>query len=350
METFSSILDEIIRENEPDIKNVGELANKIDISAASLSRIKSEKASLTDNVIKRIYAYFKNTDPSYAENIKARLDKIKSKAEMAGLSSGNSAVDSYAKLLKTLSQENSLLIVDNRDFPVSLERFPQLDELTVNAVNKGLNIAMFQPFGSRANLIKRRNILSEKSVNISHYLYSNVDEIINSYDYLIRLAGTVNNLYWNFKKAIKLKEKQTNEEALGQIVLYEAEYTLPKDESSSRDKKYEPLGALPSLVASGIMSKLFYAYFLDSTAYQTKIYEWVSAQNEELLFVERSNATLNFNAVKMQFNPIPAYWKKYEKLPIDDTELKEAYAEFGLEQLFKEKELIKWVICPSVSN
>jgi hypothetical protein len=350
METFNSILEEIIQENEQDIKNVGDLASKINLSAASLSRIKSEKASLTDNVINRIYDYLKEIDVRYAENIKVRLDKIKSKAEMAGLSSGNSAVDSYAKLLTKLSQENSLLIVDNRDFPVSLERFPYLDELTVNAVIRGLSIAMFQPFGSRTNLIERRNLLSKKSVDISRDLYMNVDEIVNSYDYLIRLASTVNNLYWNFINAIKSKEEQTDKKALGQIVLYEAEYTLPKDESVKSNEEGEPQGAIPSLVASGIMSKLFYAYFLDSTAYQTKIYEWVSAQNEELLFVERSNATLNFNAVKMQFNPIPAYWKKYQKLPIYDTELKEAYSEFGVEQLFKEKELIKWVICPSVAN
>jgi hypothetical protein len=343
METFSSILEEIIQKNEHNIKNVGDFANKIEISAASLSRVKSDKAALTDNVIKKIFEYLATNNLEYANNIKERLEKVRPKQNMLEHSSGNVAIDSYAKLLKKLSQENSLLMVDNRDFPVSLDRYPYLDDLTVDAVNKGLNIAMFQPFGSRSNLIKRRNLLSEKSVSVAHDLYGNVDEIVNAYDYLIRLASRVNNLFWNFKNAIESKEKATGQKALGEIVLYEAAYHITSDENA-------PLEALPSVVAGGIMSKLFYASFLDLTTYKTKIYEWVSAQNDELFFLERSNETLNFNAVKLQFSPIPPYWEKYKRLPKTEKQLVEAYTEFGLEELFQEKELVKWETCSPISN
>lgn len=356
MEDFGSILNEIIQKNNDSNKTVEFFAKEIGISNAQLSRIKSKKSTLSDNVINKIYVYFLQFDKIYANALKERLGKIKSEGKPTLeknsnlIFAGNSAIDKYARLLENLSQENSLLLVDNRDFPVSLERFPHLDDLTIDAVNKGLSIAMFQPFGSRAGLIKKRNLLSAKSVDVSYDLYSSVDEIVNSYDYLIRLASSVSNLYWKFKNAIHSLEQKTGGKALGRIVLYEADYFLPMEGNSKSKDENEHFGALPSLVASGIMSKLFYAHFLDSTAYQTKIYEWVSAQNEELFFVERSNLTLNFNAVKMQFNPIPAYWKKYKEIPQTNDQLKKAYLEFGLETIFKEKEFVKWNICSTDSK
>jgi plasmid maintenance system antidote protein VapI len=329
METFSSILEEIIQKNEQEIKNVGDFANKIDISAASLSRIKSEKASLTDNVIKRIYDYFSGSDKEYADSLKERLEKIKSKADLSTILTGNSAIDEYAKLLKKMSREGNLLIVDYRDFPVSLARFPHIIDLTVEALQSGLCVALFQPFGSREALYKRHNLLGEKSSKLTKpNEYKNADKIVNSYDYLIRLAGEVSNLYGSMKNKL-------NSEAKGQIVLYEAEYKDAKKNS----------GALPSIVAGGINSKLYYAQFLDVSGYQTKIYSWISTTNEDFLFIERSNTTLNFNAVKMQYNPIYAYWEQEKKLPETEEELNEANKNFGLKALFDEEDSVKWKIC-----
>ncbi|HEX8377843.1 MAG TPA: hypothetical protein VF602_08485 [Pedobacter sp.] len=334
MEDLSLILNEIIQKNENSPKTMEFFAKEIGISNAQLSRIKSKKSPLSENVINKIYEYFVRTDKKYALELKERLNKIREEEKVFVYDSkviltGNTAIDNYARLLEKLSQQNSLLIVEYRDFPVSLGRFPHIIELSVEAIRNGLCIGLFQPFGSREALYKRHNLFGEKSSKLTEpNKFKNADKIVNSYDYLIRLAGEVNNLYQS------LKNKLTHD-AKGQVVLYEAEY--------QNEKKV--MGALPSIVASGINSKLYYASFLDSTGYQTKIYEWISTINDEFLFIERSNTTLNFNAVKMQFNPMITYWEQKKRLPETEKEINEANKEFSLKTLFGVDEPVKWKLC-----
>jgi hypothetical protein len=127
-----------------------------------------------------------------------------------------------------------------------------------------------------------------------------------------------------------------NIEIKGQIVLYEAWY---------KNKENKAFGALPTIIAAGIQSRLFYTKFLEAERYETKIYEWITAPRSNDYFIERSQKSLSVDAVKMQFNPIPAYWEQNRKrLPEDDEQLEEAYENFGLKKLFKEEEVVEWKI------
>jgi transcriptional regulator with XRE-family HTH domain len=348
METFYSILEEIIQKNEENIHTVGEFANKINVSAAQLSRIKKGKSSLSDETIDKICNFFEK-DKEYSDSLRFRLKKIqentysetlKTKLEQVkNKSVSEISVDNYSNLLRRLSQKESLLMVDNRDFPVFLEGAKHLDKLTINAVKEGLSIAMFQPFGSRLNLIERRNVLEIESLKIEQPLKKRIEEIVRAYNYLIELANKVTDLYLSFRNSIN-KCIDEGVPILGQVVLYEGEYKSFK-EIKKGSFKYTK-GALPSMVASGISSKLFCAHFRDSVSFQTKIYEWVTTQEDELLFVERSNTTLEFDAVKTQFNPVFAYWKEEKRLPDDDEQIEKAYEEFGLKKLLGEEETISW--------
>ncbi|HMS39207.1 MAG TPA: hypothetical protein PKE69_03200 [Pyrinomonadaceae bacterium] len=343
MEKFSSILEEIIQkygEIETSVATVAAFAEKSGVSPAQLSRIKMNKTSLTDNVINKIYEYFSNKDKEYADNLKQRLAAIKKnssatvKTKTDFEETENSATESYSNLIKKLSQEGNLLMLEYRDFPVTFALSPKIMELSVNAIKSGLCVALFQPFGSREDLYERHNFLARRSSKIKDpNLFEIADRIVNSYDYLIRLAGKVNRLYKAIRDQLEPQEK-------GQIVLYEAVYKYQKENK-------EILGALPSIAAGGISSKMLYAEISGSEQNQTKVYEWTSIPNDNFLFMERGNTTINFNAVKMQFSPIPTYWEKYKKLPDTPTKLNEAYAEFGFLKLFGEEETVKWKIWTS---
>jgi transcriptional regulator with XRE-family HTH domain len=335
MESFDDILSEIIQKNEDSPKTVEAFAEKIDLSDAQLSRVKSGKSKLSDNVINKIYDYFAKSNKKYANELKERLEKIKSESKNKSdinvelYPPKSIAVQELEKLFQTLSQEGTLLIIDYRDFPISLTSFKELIEATVSAVKAGLNVCYCQSFGNRNSLVKKKNTISEKSLKTNISLIESADEIINAYDYLSRLAVKVNKIYCAVKERLVDEEKN-------RVVLYEASYSQNEKDSD----------AIPTIVACGISSRLFYADYKDTNnESKTKIYEWISSQNDNHYFIERSNATLNFNAVKMQFNPMPAYWKKYGKLPKDNKELEKAYEEFGLGKIFEgESEPIKWKV------
>lgn len=337
MESFDTILSEIIQKYEDSPKTVEAFAKKIEISDAQLSRIKSGKSKLSDNVIDKIRGYFETKDKEYADNLKKRLEKIRYESiKSSDISSEqypqkNIAVEQLSKLFQTMAKEGSLLIIDYRDFPISLTSFPELIEATVDSIKAGLNVGYFQSFGSRKSLVKKKIIILEKSLKTNISLLGSAEEIANSYDYLSRLAVKVNQIYYAVKEKLVDEEKK-------RAILYEASYY--------QNEKEKDLDAIPTIVACGIGSRLFYAHYKDNNnEAKTKIYEWISSQNDNHYFFERSNSTLNFNAVKMQFNPIPAYWEKYGKLPQNDTELKKAYDEFGLSKIFKgESEPVKWKV------
>lgn len=351
MSSFDEILNEIfgkIQENGKAIPNtIAALAGEIEVSAAQLSRIKSGKSSLTDKVVEKIVGKFAE-DEEYAKTLQDKLKKIQleSITENLGISisqettkslSGINAIDEITKLFDTLSlKEGNLLMVDYRDFPqaVSSGAYPSLVETTIKAIESGLCFAMFQPFGNRLSLLKKHNQLSERTESIHDpNLYENANQFLSSFFYLISLASKVREFYLNVKNNLSSEKK-------GQIVLYEASYK----------ENNKVFGALPSIIASGIQSRLFYTSFFDADQHQTKIYEWISAPENEHFFVERSKLSLSPDAVKMQFNPIPAYWKQTTKLPETDEQLEEAHKNFGFKKLFNEEEVVKWKIWSQEKN
>ena len=241
---------------------------------------------------------------------------------------GQRFIEDIEDFFTKLSHKGSLLATDYRDLPQATlsGAYPGLIKTTIKAVKAGLCFAMFQPFGKRNFLYEKHQRLSEQAGGIENPdLYENANQFVESYFYLINLAGKVREFYWNVKKEIKSEDK-------GQIVLYEAVYTE------------SPNNVIPTMVASGIQSRLFYANFPNLDKHQTKIYEWVSAANDKHFFIERSRVSLTPEAVKTQFNPIVAYWEKNTRLPETEKERKEAYKNFGIKELFGKEETVEWEI------
>lgn len=352
MVTFETVLDEILDKLPKTDKGkkitVAKFADETKINPTLLSRLKNSKAALSDEIIEKIIGYLANGSSldkrslgdERKDDFVIRISTLLEEAQ-ANLSTSNSGgVKEAEKLFEKIAQEKALLIVDYRDLPQAAAggAFPNLGEKIVGAIKEGLCMAMFQPFGKKLSLSKKHVDLLGKIGKIADpALFEHAKQLIGSYDYLVDLATKVEAFYLNVKK--HLDESET--EVKGQVVLYEAAYRDGKDGWS----------VLPSMIAGGIQSRLFYANFLEGGQYKTKIFEWVTGNDDEHLFIERSKESLKWDAALPQFNPIPAYWRTHEnRLPETDDELDEAYEKFGLQGLLAGKDSIdkrgpvKWEI------
>jgi len=335
MSSVAQILESAFEKARKSGEKIGKAtaaeAQYIGISPAHYSRIRNARVTLSSKLIDQIVEVFAAGDSEYAGKLKDEL--WAARGESAQKDGGfpqrpttdKYSVENIATLFNKLSHRNSLLVVDYRDWPQAIDQgaYPHMADKASEAINAGLCFALCQPFGSAETLFEKHNKLAEAIKEKQLHDKSQARSFLSAYSYLYDLAMRVREFYEQMRK------KTAN--GLGQIVLYEADV------------------ANPVLTASGIQSRLFYADFYEDTRprHQTKIYEWVAVLGDEHAFVERSNLSLNIDAVKLQFNPIPAYWETCEeknlpkRLP-SGSELDKAYEEFGTESLFGEKEEIRW--------
>ncbi|HEX8565077.1 MAG TPA: hypothetical protein VF648_05355 [Pyrinomonadaceae bacterium] len=337
MATFDTIWNEIfnkIQKNGEDALNtVAAQAEYIGISAAQISRIKSGKSSLTDNVIESIVKKVSEFDQEYAKTLTDKLKKVQFESikENLGITGRHevveSLVDKYSikkaeELFEKLSNSKSLLCVDYRDFPQATigGSYPVLAERAGEAVKKGLRFALFQPFGTAESL---REMISKLNKQLEH---PKVMVTLKAYMYLYELTIKVRQVYSMMKEISK--------GGLGQIVLYEAQIKEPM------------------ITAIGLQSRLFLANYFEGNLHQKQIFEWVTAPNNEHFFIERSQLSLDLDAVGLQFHPIHKFWEENKTLPEnikenkkenirEKTELSDAYKSYALETLLG-KGIVRW--------
>lgn len=333
MATFETVLDEIL-DKFPKLDKgkritVAKFAEKAGINPTLLSRLKNNKATLTDEVKGKILACLGDGSSLDQKSLADErrddfIDRITSSLQEVQIllnTSKKSGVIDAEKLFEKLAQEKALLIIDYRDLPQAASggAYPDMGEKLIDAVENGLCLALFQPFGQKLSLSKKYLELYEKIHKISERrLLDHAQGQIATYNYLFNLAIKVEAFYLDILE--KLAERS---EVKGQVVLYEAAYRDGND-----------WGVIPSVVAAGIQSRLFYASFLEEGQHKTRVCEWVAGSNDEHFFIERSEKSVPWDIVLSQFNPIPAYWKaKENRLPKNETELGAAYEEFGLQRL-----------------
>jgi hypothetical protein len=319
---WNEIFDKIRKNGELIQQTVAAEADFVKISPAQISRIKSGKSKLTDHVIEVIVKKVSEIDQEYAKTLPDKFKRVQFESikENLGLPAQNDAIDVLtgkysieraAELFEKLSNPRSLLCVDYRDFPQATvgAAYPILAKKAAEAVKKGLRFALFQPFGSAKSL---RNMIAKLNEDLTH---PKVMITMKAYLYLYELALRVEQVYKDMKAE--------SDGGLGQIVLYEAQIERPL------------------ITAIGLQSRLFLADYFEGDLHQRQIFEWVTAPNNEHFFIERSQLSLNIEAVRLQFHPIHKYWEESEdkSLPCGPA-LDKAYNDYQIEQLLGG--VVKW--------
>jgi hypothetical protein len=306
--TFKEILDENF--STARVKGVFESetneaeASKLGLSPAVLSRLKNNKAFLTDARVKDIaerLTKILGEDKGYQERLEEDLLLSREDAKpniISTISGASRLIRSVKDLFDHISNHDSLLCVDYRDFPQTTAggEYPRLADDAAKAIAHGLDFAMFQPFGP----FKELEAAFKKSTETEKWKRS-------GRGYILRLAEYVREAYTNIKKRVDAKTERNTEK--GDIILYESTRIL-------------------DVPACGINSRLFYVNSMKETGFQDQqIYQWVNGRDDDDYFVRRDINTLSQDAVSETFFPVTNYWLKHKKLPVDDGELEKAVNE-----------------------
>lgn len=274
-----------------------EEAEFLEISPALLSRLKGNKAGLTDSKIKSIAAKLGGDDSSYREQLERELffSRDETKAMLPSSTSRASLlVSSVEDLFRRLSNPDSLLCVDYRDLPQTVDggEYPLLADEASKGIAAGLSFAMFQSFGTVEDL----------ESDLIQSIKNKTRRQLQGREYLLRLGETVREVYHKIKS--KVREFEVEGVKPGQVVLYEAKN-------------------LVSVTGCGINSRLFLINCADENGrYDKQIYQWIDGLDGDDYFIRRDNSTLNQEAVSQQFFPVTDYWTfNNRKIPESDKEL-----------------------------
>ena len=220
------------------------------------------------------------------EEIQGRLMKAAREIQPAK-SSGS--IQQAKNLFEQLSQEGALLCVEYRDLPRTNagSQYEPLAKLAGLALANGLCFAMFQPFGSDDLQNDRSKILPASVCRYRADIAEQVRDI-----HLQMLAHA--------QRAQTEQTGSPQRDLTNRLVLYE------------QTKDHADL--------AGFQSRLFYAV-IPENEYEDKrqIWEWISQEGGEDLFVLRSNLTLP--VIYQQFFEVTAYWHHKKILPISEQEL-----------------------------
>ena len=321
MKTTADLLKEWFsgaREEGVKVGNtVGDEAAFLGVSAGHYSRIRNGKAPLSEEIINKILDRFAKDDAE-REHLRAQLIEAQGgKAATPAPDMEEFSVEKNARLFDRLSRRGSLLCVDYRDLPQATPRgaYRKMAEKAGEAISMGLSFAMFQPFGRAEDILER-----QRQVAADFKKYYDAKSLLEAYSYLAKLAIAVREVY-EFMKGL------AGGGAEGHIVLYEAK-------------------VVPSIIACGINSRLFYAEYDDEDGrHHKEVYEWVVAASHpssKHFFIERDQNSINVTAVSQQFYPIPPYWADNEyRLPDTDVLLKRAFESFGESELESGRDLWK---------
>ncbi len=300
MEDFDLILDEI--QKIGDFDTVASLADKINVSAAQLSRIKSRKSPLSDETIDKICNFFKN-DVVYEEQLRVRLKKIQSSPLniKSHVSQGDALEEFHNNFFYTQRGEKRIICITYRDLPQSREKGKNPEYIQRSAdviINSDLVCGLFQCFGPI-------DLITE---NLTKAAHRNDIEARDTWSYIQTLALGVHEIF------NALKEKIGN--IGGKIVLYEAI-------------------EVPELVKCDIHSRLMYSEKLSPLTDDEKIHGRGKIRIVQLIIgkdennVEREfyiecNTDPTFqSAVSTQFYPVLHYWRDTKgNLPVSPIELK----------------------------
>lgn len=323
MRTVADILDEWFSEARKAGRGVGNTVRDeslyLGVSAGHYSRLKNGKSPLSDDMLEKIIEKFGKGEAERAQLKEANREQFVEydppRARAGGRRAGRPSpvsiteefsVEEIIHLFKRLENRSSILCVDYRDLPQATPRgaYRKMAEHAGAAIRKGLCFALFNPFGSEDEIRAKQSLINSEAKN-----FYDPEALVDAYSYLVRLAVAVREVYEYMKKL-------AGKDAEGQIVLYEAE-------------------VVPSIIACGINSRLFYAEYDDNEArHHREVYEWVVAKgspDSRHFFIERDDISINVNAVSQQFHPIPAYWSSNEpqRLPSTDAQLEQAFRQFS---------------------
>lgn len=294
---------EILRTSGSDLKRTAaDEAAFLGISPSHLSRLVNGKVPLTDKLVERFAAKFGAEDQEYEERVRSELLEVRGDKRSAQATNISSiTVDEVARLFERLSKRECLLCVDYRDIPQATDRghYPRMADRAVDAVNKGLSFALFQPFGTPDAISKKLGTVISASKDSP-----DTKPLRDAYGYLLKIAEDVRDIY------IKMRDK-VNGAHKDRIVLYE-------------------YNGVPSIFSCGIASRLFYACSYEEKPYIERFYEWVVAASKhdgEHYFIERDSSSINLTAIRQQFHPIPDYWLK-NNFTLPKSQLQQAYDQF----------------------
>lgn len=282
-------------------------AQYLGISASYLSRIRGQKAQITDELAQKIAARLQPDDDVRRKALYHQLLE----ARDAGPGHAHSPTEpdispnAIVEFFERIAQPGSLLCVEYRDLPqaISTGPFPKMAVEAAYAIANGLSFAMFQPFGPLEELRQRFHDAIDKE-----------HPCMRLYEYLFKLASRVRQVYREM-----LAEVESHSTRLGQLVLYEAD--------STRN------GIIPYY---GIQSRIFYAEYTHALTHFTEVYDWIAGDQDRHYFIRRGGTSLDPEAVSSQFHPITTSWVtdrhlSTRRLPTTNEELE------GLHKRFRTK-------------
>jgi hypothetical protein len=286
-----------------------EQANALGISAGHWSQLKNGKVRLTDNVISKMAKRLAAQAVAKEEDVIRELTFSRDAAKHERLPSSGEIFDAVEDFFSKVSNDDSLVCVDYRDFPQTTKDgpYPSLGKKAAEAIANGGSFAMFQPFGSAEGQQKKLIFtLDNKRPPEGHM-------------YLLRLANEVRKVFGDIKHAAE-KLAGGRERIQDKIVLYEAKEAL-------------------SLPACGISSRMLYANYMEDERRNEKVYQWIAGMNDRDYFIERSTSSISLDAIAQQFDPIFTFWSKKKHLPRTDKHWKEATKDSVDQEL-------KWEVWP----
>lgn len=305
---------DLAREHGVEVRTILQQSKFLGVSSGFLSQLRNGKAKLSPEVIEKIASAVSSTGVAAKDDVKnelssARETEIENRAGQS-TAPAEDLFTSVEKFFSRVSNRDSLVCVDYRDFPQTTKDgpYPILATAAARAVAHGCSFAMFQPFGTVEELDEKLI----KAVRRGHP---------EGYTYLHGLARKVREVYKEIKAEAEALLTADGRKEECRIVLYEAK-------------------AAPTIAACGISSRMLYASYVEGNPVRRheRVYQWVAGEGDRDHFIERDKSSVGLGAVvgvgaiTQQFNPITLCWSAEKGLPRTNDELKREFGRCKLDE------------------
>jgi transcriptional regulator with XRE-family HTH domain len=298
----------LAQEQDIEVRTLAQQSKFLGISSGSLSQLRNAKSKLSPEVIEKIASAVASTGIAEKDEVKnefSQASEAKAESKPAQSISGDDLWKAVWEFFKRVSNRESLVCVDYRDFPQTSKDgpYPDLANAAAAAVADGCCFAMFQPFGTVREL-EEKLIKAVKE-----------HQPPEGYTYLLGLARKVREVYGEIKAAAEERLRAVGREEECQIALYEARVALP-------------------IAACGISSRMLYASYVEGKPPRRheRVYQWVAGARDLDYFIERDKTSVGLEAIAQQFNPITLCWSPEKGLPRTNVDLETEFKNCKLDE------------------
>lgn len=300
---------DLAREHGGDVgKTTAQQAKFLGISAGHLSQLKNSKTKLTSKVIEEIASAIAGTGAAEKEEVRnelIRVQEVEDESKLDQSLTNEDLLKDVTDLFQRVSNQESLVCVDYRDFPQTAKDgpYPILATYAADAIANGCSFAMFQPFGTMEEL-EEKLIKAVKD-----------HQPPEGYTYLLGLAMKVREVYGEIKAEAEALARNAGRKEKCRIVLYEAKVA-------------------PPIAACGISSRMLYASYVEekSPRRHERVYQWVAGIGDRDYFIERDKISVGLKAIAQQFNPITLCWSPEKGLPRTNADLETEFKKCKLDE------------------